>query len=142
MKQKTLFSAIFIGAVSFGVASTGDAYNWPAYRSDLDYDTKANIGIINPPTEFNNNCSGVTGKKAGKWWALYWGANRDSRITDVTIDSILKKYDTDFGYLYDTMGWAPDAQAQDGKYSAFIITDREHAQGVKKTTPPAVGRLG
>lgn len=133
MKQKTLFSAIFIGAVSFGVAATGDAYNWPAYRSDLDYDTKANIGIINPPTEFNNNCSGVTGKKAGKWWAFYWGANRDSRITDVTIDSILKKYDTDFSYLYDTMGWAPDAQAQDGKYSAIYYYGSGTCAGGEKT---------
>ena len=71
-------------------AASGDAYTWPGYRSDLDYDTKSNLGDIQPPTKFNNNCSGVTGKKAGKWWAFYWGKDRDSRITDVTIDSILK----------------------------------------------------
>lgn len=99
-------------------AAAGDAYTWPGYRSDLDYDTKSNLGEIQPPTKFNNDCSGVTGKKAGKWWAFYWGKDRDSRITDVTIDSILKKYDTDFEYLYNEMGWAPDAQAQEGKYSA------------------------
>ena len=99
-------------------AASGDAYTWPGYRSDLDYDTKSNLGDIQPPTKFNNNCSGVTGKKAGKWWAFYWGKDRDSRITDVTIDSILKKYDTDFEYLYKEMGWAPDAQAQEGLYSA------------------------
>ena len=60
-------------------AASGDAYTWPGYRSDLDYDTKSNLGDIQPPTKFNNNCSGVTGKKAGKWWAFYWGKDRDSR---------------------------------------------------------------
>ena len=111
-------AALAAGMAGVATAAEGDAYTWPGYRSDLDYDTKSNIGEIKPPTQFNNNCSGVTGKKAGKWWAFYWGADRDSRITDVTIDSILKKYDTDFEYLYDVMGWAPDKQAQEGKYSA------------------------
>lgn len=120
-----------MGAAAF--AANGDAYNWPAYRSDLDYDTKANLGDIQPPTKFNNNCSGVTGKKAGKWWAFYWGSDRDSRITDVTIDSILKKYDTDFGYLYDVMGWAPDAQAQDGQYSAVYYYGSGTCAGGAKT---------
>lgn len=133
MKRYSLFSALVASTLSFSAAATGDAYNWPAYRSDLDYDTKSNIGIVNPPTEFNNDCSGVTGKKAGKWWAFYWGANRDSRITDVTIDSILKKYDTDFTYLYDTMGWAPDAQAQDGKYSAIYYYGSGTCAGGEKT---------
>ena len=91
---------VLAAAFGFNVyAAAGDAYTWPAYRSDLDYDTKSNLGEIKPPTKFNNDCAGVTGKKAGKWWAFYWGADRDLRITDVTIDSILKKYDTDFSYL-------------------------------------------
>lgn len=117
MKKLPLGAALLASAASF--AANGDAYTWPAYRSDLDYDTKSNLGEIKPPTQFNNDCSGVTGKKAGKWWAFYWGDKRDSRITDVTVDSILKKYDTDFSYLYDTLGWAPDGQAQAGKYSAI-----------------------
>ena len=116
-------------------AASGDAYTWPGYRSDLDYDTKSNLGDIQPPTKFNNNCSGVTGKKAGKWWAFYWGKDRDSRITDVTIDSILKKYDTDFEYLYNEMGWAPDAQAQDGQYSAiYYYGSGTCAGGAKEDT--------
>jgi hypothetical protein len=114
-------------------AAEGDAYTWPAYRSDLDYDTRANLGEIKPPTKFNNNCSGVTGKKAGKWWAFYWGKDRDSRITDVTIDSLLKKYDTDFTYLYDSLGWAPDAQAQDGQYSAVYYYGSGTCAGGAKT---------
>ncbi|OWV20635.1 hypothetical protein B7982_13610 [Fibrobacter sp. UWB2] len=114
-------------------AASGDAYTWPGYRSDLDYDTKSNLGDIQPPTKFNNNCSGVTGKKAGKWWAFYWGKDRDSRITDVTIDSILKKYDTDFEYLYNEMGWAPDAQAQEGQYSAVYYYGSGTCAGGAKT---------
>ena len=113
------FGLVSAGFLTQANAAEGDAYTWPGYRNDLDYDTRSNIGEIKPPTKFNNNCSGVTGKKVGKWWAIYWGDKRDSRITDVTIDSILKKYDTDFGYLYDTLGWAPDAQAQAGQYSAI-----------------------
>ena len=123
-------------AATLGVnvhAANGDAYTWPGYRSDLDYDTKSNLGDIQPPTKFNNNCSGVTGQKAGKWWAFYWGADRDSRITDVTIDSILKKYDTDFEYLYNVMGWAPDAQAQKGQYSAVYYYGSGTCAGGAKT---------
>ncbi len=133
MKKKVLGALLVASAFSF--AASGDSYTWPTYRSDLDYDTKSNLGEIKPPTQFNNNCSGVTGKKAGKWWALYWGADRDPRITDVTIDSILKKYDTDFTYLYDTLGWAPDAQAQQGKYSAiYYYGSGTCAGGAKEDT--------
>lgn len=133
MKSRNLFALMLAGSFSWTFAANGDAYVWPGYRSDLDYDTKTHIGVVQPPTQFNNNCSGVTGKKAGKWWALYWGADRDSRITDVTIDSILKKYDTDFSYLYDTLGWAPDAQAQDGKYSAIYYYGSGTCAGGSKT---------
>lgn len=133
MKKIVLGAMLVASTASF--AANGDAYTWPTYRSDLDYDTKSNLGEIAPPTEFNNNCSGVTGKKAGKWWAIYWGKDRDSRITDVTIDSILKKYDTDFTYLYDTLGWAPDAQAQEGKYSAiYYYGSGTCAGGAKEDT--------
>lgn len=58
---------VLAAAFGFNVYATGDAYTWPAYRSDLDYDTKSNLGEIKPPTKFNNDCAGVTGKKAGKW---------------------------------------------------------------------------
>ncbi len=136
--QKKCMGWIAAAALAAGIGATataaeGDAYTWPAYRADLDYDTKSNLGEIKPPTKFNNNCSGVTGKKAGKWWAFYWGKDRDSRITDVTIDSILKKYDTDFSYLYDVMGWAPDAQAQDGQYSAVYYYGSGTCAGGAKT---------
>lgn len=138
--QKKMTGWIIAAALVAGMgadvfAANGDAYTWPGYRSDLDYDTKSNLGDIQPPTKFNNNCSGVTGKKAGKWWAFYWGKDRDSRITDVTIDSILKKYDTDFEYLYNEMGWAPDAQAQDGQYSAvYYYGSGTCAGGAKEDT--------
>lgn len=131
MKKKVF--GVLLAASAFSFAAGGDAYTWPTYRADLDYDTKSNLGEIKPPTQFNNNCSGVTGKKAGKWWAFYWGKDRDSRITDVTIDSILKKYDTDFTYLYDTLGWAPDAQAQEGKYSAIYYYGSGTCAGGAKT---------
>ena len=136
--QKKCMGWIAAAALAAGMGATasaaeGDAYTWPAYRSDLDYDTRANLGEIKPPTKFNNNCSGVTGKKAGKWWAFYWGKDRDSRITDVTIDSLLKKYDTDFTYLYDSLGWAPDAQAQDGQYSAVYYYGSGTCAGGAKT---------
>ena len=125
---------VLAAAFGFNVyAAAGDAYTWPAYRSDLDYDTKSNLGEIKPPTKFNNDCAGVTGKKAGKWWAFYWGADRDLRITDVTIDSILKKYDTDFSYLYDSLGWAPDAQAQNGQFSAIYYYGSGTCAGGAKT---------
>ena len=138
--QKKMTGWIIAAALVAGMgadvfAANGDAYTWPGYRSDLDYDTKSNLGDIQPPTKFNNNCSGVTGKKAGKWWAFYWGKDRDSRITDVTIDSILKKYDTDFEYLYNEMGWAPDAQAQEGQYSAvYYYGSGTCAGGAKEDT--------
>ncbi|MCQ2105834.1 MAG: DUF4859 domain-containing protein [Fibrobacter sp.] len=127
--------AVSLTAVESCLAASGDAYVWPGYRTDLDYNTKTVLGgkDLTPPTKFNNNCSGVTGQKAGKWWAFYWGKDRDSRITDVTIDSILKKYDTDFEYLYNTMGWAPDAQAQKGQYSAIYYYGSGTCAGGAKT---------
>ena len=60
--QKKCMGWIAAAALAAGIGATataaeGDAYTWPAYRSDLDYDTRANLGEIKPPTKFNNNCS-------------------------------------------------------------------------------------
>ena len=126
-------SVIAAMAISFSMAAEGDPYVWPSYRSDLDYNTKENIGEIVPPTKFSTDCNGVTGQKAGKWWAFYWGADRDSRITDETIENLLKKYDEDFGYLRDSMGWAPDRRAQNGYYSAVYYFGSGTCAGGNKT---------
>jgi hypothetical protein len=56
-------AALAAGMAGVATAAEGDAYTWPGYRSDLDYDTKSNIGEIKSPTQFNNNCSGVTAKR-------------------------------------------------------------------------------
>ena len=55
MHVKSLLSFCILGGISFGIAATGGAYNWPSYRSDLDYDTRSNIGVINPPTKFSTD---------------------------------------------------------------------------------------
>ncbi len=60
--QKKMTGWIIAAALVAGMgadvfAANGDAYTWPGYRSDLDYDTKSNLGDIQPPTKFNNNCS-------------------------------------------------------------------------------------
>ena len=133
MHVKSRLSGCILGGISFGIAATGDAYNWPSYRSDLDYDTRSNIGVINPPTKFSTDCDGVTGQKAGKWWAFYWGNDRDPRVTDEAIDSLLAKYDRDFGFLRDTMGWAPDRRAQNGYYSAVYYYGSGTCAGGAKT---------
>ena len=130
--KKSIYVLLSCTAFS-GFAAEGDPYTWPSYRSDLDYDTKENIGEIKLPTKFSTDCDGVTGQKAGKWWAFYWGKDRDSRVTDETIDSLLKKYDTDFSYLIDSMGWAPDRRAQNGYYSAVYYYGSGTCAGGAKT---------
>lgn len=132
MKTK-LFLGVTAVISAFSFAAEGDAYTWPTYRSDLDYDTKTNIGNISAPTKFSTDCDGVTGQKAGEWWAFYWGKDRDPRVTDETIDSLLKKYDTDFAYLRDVMGWAPDRRAQKGEYSAVYYYGSGTCAGGSKT---------
>ena len=128
-----IFASLFCAGAAFG--ANGDAYRWPGYRADLDYDTRTVLGgrELTAPTQLNDDCSGATGRKAGKWWAFWGWKDRDARITDVTVDSILKKYDTDFEYLYNTLGCAPDAQAQEGKYSAVYYYGSGTCAGGEKT---------
>lgn len=67
----------------------------------------------------------------GEWWSVFWGDNLNTEVWDgksgETVDgdrkhamtNILKKFDEDYAYIRDEMGWPPDLAARSG-YKSFI----------------------
>ena len=67
----------------------------------------------------------------GDWWSVFWGDNLNTEVWDgksgETVEgdrkhamtNILKKFDEDYAYIRNEMGWPPDLAAREG-YKSFI----------------------
>ena len=60
----------------------------------------------------------------GDWWTVYWGDNLNSEcgsgdVLEHAMKNMMQKYDTDFAYIRDEMGWPPDINARKG-YKSFV----------------------
>lgn len=110
------------GVFSLAAAAEGDPYTWPAYTPSLNYNFKERMGKTFPmPTKDLDDCSGVVGTQSSGWWTFKWGKNKRSVVTEKAITPMLERYNKDFAYFRDTMGWAPDSRIQNGYRSAIYL---------------------
>jgi len=109
------------GAISQSFASVGDPYAWPAYAPSLNYNYKERMGTFPMPTKDLEDCAGVVGTQSSDWWTFKWGKNKKSVVTSKAITPMLARYNKDFAYFRDTMGWAPDMRIQKGYRSAIYL---------------------
>jgi hypothetical protein len=125
MRVQTIrvLAGIFLatGALAGAVAATGDPYVWPSYTPSLTYNFKQRMPAIPMPTKDLDDCSGVVGTQSSDWWTFKWGKNKKSLVTAAAITPMLARYNKDFGYFRDSMGWAPDLRAQKGYRSAIYL---------------------
>jgi hypothetical protein len=122
-RSKSILVALVLGAGAVQVqAASGDAYAWPAYLPSLNYNFKERMGKTFPmPTKDLEDCNGVVGTQSSDWWTFKWGKNKKSVVTAAAITPMLARYNKDFAYFRDTMGWAPDARIQNGYRSAIYL---------------------
>lgn len=114
----------------------GKFTEWPTY-SQLSYDFHSEYPTLSMPTK-THNIKKKNGRAAnyyvakkteenpyGGWWSAFWG---DDLNTEVGTDSatiygaaknMVDKYDYDFYYMREVMGWPPDLSARNG-YKSFV----------------------
>ena len=111
-------------AVTISVYDPSACYTWPAYSPTLNYDFRWEYPQLDPPSKgmLPENV-GMVGHKEGQWWACGWGSQRQKNkyITDLAIEKLLEKMDTDFAYFRDEFGWPPDKRARNGYFSTVYI---------------------
>ncbi len=99
----------------------------PQFSHDWKSDAKFNYGNYTKPEKVHNfkQKNGTAANYvAGEWWSAFWGDDCNSECGDAATqrkaaENMVKKYDEDFAYIRDYMGWPPDLSARDG-YKSFV----------------------
>lgn len=107
----------FVGDGQFAAES----YNWPAYDPTLDYNFRDEYPDLEMPTKDLDDCPEVVGTQSSGWWTFKWGPNTRSEITEAAITPMLERFNEDFAYFRDEMGWPPDKRARNGYRSAIYL---------------------
>lgn len=120
--KKSAMLLLSVGAVLGAVAAEGDAWLWPAYSPTLNYNFKDQGKTYAMPTKNHDDCgSEVVGTIDDRWWTFQWGSTKNSLVTDAAIRPMLERFNEDFNYIRDTMGWPPDSRVRDGYRSAIYL---------------------
>ncbi len=110
----------------------GTPFSWegriPQFSHDWKTDAQFNYGVYEKPAK-THNFKKKSGKKAnsysGEWWSAFWGDNlnktvgTDSATIYTAAKNMVDKFDSDFEYIRDYMGWPPDKNARKG-YKSFV----------------------
>lgn len=112
----------------------GTRYNWAEHTPKFSYDFHDEYGDIPMPENVLDDCgTSVAGRYSDRWWTVVWGNNRNPLIdgsedgTDETggpdnmYKNMLEKYNTDFEYIRENMGWPPDKRARRGYKSTICV---------------------
>lgn len=128
-----------VGAMCVVFAAEGDAYKWPTYSSKLNYNFKdAGITYKKPTKDVAGSCINkaiaANGVYHGEYWAFYHGANKNSLVTEAAITPLLERFDRDFSYITDTLGWPRDSRVKNGYYSAVYLYGSDACTGSNDNT--------
>lgn len=105
----------------------GEYFDWDADGPYWSYDFRDEYDAIPAPTKIHSFTQ-KNGKAAnavhGDWWSIFWGDNLNPKCGDATVakktmENAIKKYETDFAYIRDEMGWPPDINARQG-WKSFV----------------------
>ena len=115
-----------VSTITYKVFDPSVSYRWEdhPYNPTLNYDFRWEYPKLDPPSKgmLPENV-GMTGHMEGEWWACGWGSSRSNNkyLTDIAIENLLKKMDTDFTYFRNEFGWPPDKRARNGYFSTVYI---------------------
>ena len=104
----------------------GSFHVWNAPK--LSYDFKTEYPNLQQPEKlhkiYKKGGKQVANSYAGEWWSVFWGDNLNSECGDeeqvqAAAKNLVDKYDYDFAYIRDSIGWPPDLSARKG-YKSFV----------------------
>jgi hypothetical protein len=100
---------------------TSTPYTWPVYSPTLNYNFKDEFPDISEPTMELDDCPQVVGSQSSGWWTFKWGPNKRSLVTEAAITPMLERFNEDFAYFRDSLGWPPDKRAKEGYRSTIYL---------------------
>ena len=107
-------------------AHQGERYDWKANTPFWSYDFRDEYPNGFPQPKKVHSFKQKNGKAAnvveGEWWSVFWGDDLNSAVgaNDYNaMTNMMKKYDVDFAYIRDEMGWPPDINARKG-WKSFV----------------------
>ena len=101
-----------------------EAYTWPAYSPDLNYDFRNEFTNIDPAQfQVYQGCDSslIAGVKSSGWFSFIWGHDRNPSITDTDIDRVLANLNEDMAFARNELGWPPDLLPREGYYSNVYL---------------------
>lgn len=117
--------------VDVQTAPLGTPFSWeghvPMFSHDWKSDASYNNGVWTKPEKVHTikKKDGTPANQyAGEWWSAFWGDNLNAEVGGQekameAAKNMIAKYDDDFAYIRDYMGWPPDMSARDG-YKSFV----------------------
>ena len=106
----------------------GEPYDWDANGPKWSYDFRDEYpGGFAVPTKthtFKKKNGSSANQVHGEWWSVYWGDNLNSECGSAetaqkAMENAVAKFDTDFAYIRNEMGWPPDINARKG-WKSFV----------------------
>ena len=106
----------------------GTPFDWDASGPKWSYDFRDEYpnGFATPQKvhTFRKKNGSAANRVDGEWWSVYWGDNLNAEcgtgdVLKKEMENMVKKFDTDFAYIRNEMGWPPDINARQG-YKSFI----------------------
>ncbi|MCD7721341.1 MAG: hypothetical protein LUI09_03835 [Prevotellaceae bacterium] len=109
----------------------GEELKWDGMITSFGYDFHDEYGDIPEPENILNDVSGVKGRMSDGWWTVAWGENLKSDVGVENMETgegkqnamknMLAKYNEDFAFIRDEMGWPPDLRARKGYKSTIYV---------------------
>jgi len=112
----------------------GVHFDWDADGPKWSYDFRDEYPEIAQPTKtfkFTQHNGKPAHMVEGEWWTVYWGDNLNTEVWGGTsgetcegdrlhaMTNAMKKFDEDYAYIRNEMGWPPDLAAREG-YKSFV----------------------
>lgn len=107
----------------------GALWDWTGEVPQLSYDFHDEYGDLPAPTKVHSikkKNGTAANQEVGEWWSVFWGDDLNSEVGGQekardAARNMVKKYDEDFTYIYDNIGWPPNLSARNGYRSLIYI---------------------
>ncbi len=116
----------------------GTPYDWSKNTPQFGYNFREEYPNLATPTKthkFYKKNGEISNQIVGEWWSAHWGDNLNAEVggNDYNaFSNMVKKFDEDFAYIRDHMGWPPDKSPKRG-YKSFIYV---FGSGLKNDNSP------
>ena len=106
----------------------GEYFDWDADGPKWSYDFRdeypEGFAVPTKTHTFKKKDGTDANQVHGEWWSVYWGDNLNLECGNAAtakkaMENAVAKYDVDFAYIRNEMGWPPDINARQG-WKSFV----------------------